>query len=104
MKFTVIREKWYRGQGAEESALLRGDGKMCCVGFLAKACGVEDFSTLNGPAKARSSLRPSESRKMPNLNYAGLYLTNDTRKITDEERELQLTSLLASEGVKVEFV
>lgn len=41
-KLTIDRRKWLRGPEGD-SYLLRGvDGKMCCLGFLGKACGISD--------------------------------------------------------------
>ena len=39
-KFVVDRSKWLRGEGFQDSFLLRpADDKQCCIGFLAGACG-----------------------------------------------------------------
>jgi hypothetical protein len=46
--FTVKRSQWLRGEGGYYSRLLReSDKKMCCLGFLAKACGATDEQILN---------------------------------------------------------
>ena len=43
MKFEIDRKRWLRGEGPSLSALLRkSDGKMCCLGFKAKALGIAD--------------------------------------------------------------
>lgn len=37
----IDRSIWLRGEGEDESRLLRvADGKMCCVGIYLAACGV----------------------------------------------------------------
>ena len=39
--FVVDRKTWLRGEGHEQSVLLRGsDQKQCCVGFLMEQCGI----------------------------------------------------------------
>ena len=41
MKLVIDRATWLRGEGHEQSYLLREcDGKMCCLGFFALACGL----------------------------------------------------------------
>lgn len=41
--FVIKRSEWLRGEGAINSYLLREeDGKRCCVGIYARACGVPD--------------------------------------------------------------
>ena len=43
MKLVIDESKWLRGEGHEHSRLLREkDGKMCCLGFLALACGFSE--------------------------------------------------------------
>lgn len=37
----VKRSQWYRGNGSDESRLLRNDRWMCCLGFDAIAAGVD---------------------------------------------------------------
>lgn len=45
---TIDRTRWYRGQGDRESRLLRSkDGKMCCLGFDALACGLEEKNIID---------------------------------------------------------
>jgi len=40
MKLIIDRKTWLRGEGHKKSFLVReSDGKQCCLGFLAQACG-----------------------------------------------------------------
>lgn len=39
--FTITRSKWLRGEGSDDSALLRAsDSKMCCLGQVGEQCGI----------------------------------------------------------------
>lgn len=40
MKLIIDRSKWLRGTG--DGTLLDHEGKMCCLGFFARACGYND--------------------------------------------------------------
>lgn len=40
--FTIDRSKWVRGDIGGDSALLNGQGNMCCLGHYSKACGISD--------------------------------------------------------------
>lgn len=44
-EFTINREEWVRG--GEDAALLLSDGRMCCLGIAAKACGLSDDVLLD---------------------------------------------------------
>lgn len=37
---TINRNRWFRGRGSDGSQLLTDEGQMCCLGFLARACGI----------------------------------------------------------------
>jgi hypothetical protein len=39
--FTIDRAKWLNGSIPDDSALRDTKGRMCCLGFYAKACGVK---------------------------------------------------------------
>jgi hypothetical protein len=38
-KFVVKRNKWLRGN-TDDSTLLDSRGRMCCLGFYSRACGL----------------------------------------------------------------
>lgn len=54
-KLSIIRSKWLRGE--THSRLLREDGKMCCLGFLARACGATE-------GQIREKSTPSETTRV----------------------------------------
>jgi len=58
-KFTIKRSKWGRGNENTASLLNTRNGKMCCLGFYALACGFkpEDIENLTGPDSLVSALR-----------------------------------------------
>jgi hypothetical protein len=105
-KFTVYRERWFRGKGWSQSQLLRGDGTMCCLGFYAKSCGATDDHILGKAAPSMSQgFWPDWMyrfpARVPVVNE--MMAINDGRSLPDEERERQLTELFAAQGITVEF-
>lgn len=49
---TIVRSKWIRG-GDPSTALLTSDGKMCCLGFDALACGFTEDQICYKPTPAQ---------------------------------------------------
>lgn len=108
--FVVKRSEWYRGQGSQNSELLRFDGKRCCIGFVGQQCRIDD-ADLRGQATVEE-VYPSESYRLfpvwmkvphsPSLNLA--YRINDDVDIDDDEREKQLKALFALQGDTISFV
>lgn len=95
-QFTVKRSKWGRNW------LLNGNGgKMCCLGFLAKACGYTDadICSMSVPAQL--------------YNWSEWYLNKDAvqeistindshRSLT--EKEVLLKKEFKESGIKISFV
>ncbi len=122
IKVTVHESNWYRGRGGDESRLLLAgsynndshEGKMCCIGFLARACGVEDQEMLDVPATDGLDNVPegmgwmveygSEGECMSSDEANRIYAMNDRDDISDVERKSELKRLLAAHGVDMEFV
>jgi hypothetical protein len=110
--FTVKRSEWLRGKGGQVSKLL-SDGKMCCLGFYAKAQGFmdEDMEEVASPAdlvsrtacKFESQLLGSVAA-INSIHGCDLMGINDDDLISDEEREEQLKKKFASMGIEVEFI
>jgi len=103
MKFTVIREQWFRGQGSSESRLIRKtDGKMCCVGFFCQAEGfpLEQLDGITTYAK----LTNNKSDKFENPIDASIYTINDSVYTTDEYKEATLKKAFLDLGDEVDFV
>lgn len=120
MKLVINRKIWLHGEGASQSALLRSeDGKMCCLGFFAKACGatddeIEDRNMMytdvmypkNNPnfyPFMKSSPNAIDVETPPQAILDRLATTNDGRFLSDEDRERYITEDFASFGVEVVF-
>lgn len=112
MKFIVDRKKWYRGQGSDESNLLREDGSRCCIGFVGQQCGVPDSLMLHRPCIQEGQLDTLQG--FPKWMYANwgpydtlvgeAYTCNDNESCGDEVREVQLKIIFAKHGDEIEFV
>lgn len=110
MKLTIDRTRWIRGEGSYNSYLLRPqDGKMCCIGFLAKAHGIPDRDILDKHALIDVQ---NHDRKLARYDDTeeheeyldSAYQANDDSALTDVERELKITGLLAEMGVEATFI
>ena len=122
MEFTIEREKWLRGEGGETSCLLRKeDGKECCLGQFALACGIaaeliteqaspERIELTEFPDKFRWLL--TENTRTPELSRRAflnsmiaeaMMRINDCSGITDEEREVRLKVIFGVQGIVVRF-
>lgn len=103
-KFTVIRDKWFRGNGGQGSGLLTIGDSVCCLGFFSAACGATDLLGVSMPY----NLEPHEQAKLPLWSRGGavddIANVNDSAEITDGRREARLKELFAKNGVEVEFV
>lgn len=112
MKFTIQRSRWYRGDGGMDSKLVRGDGTMCCLGFLGEACGLptevmRDLSTPDAMSKEYRVLWPSgilDTHGIDTLTTHKLVTANDARGMPDGVREEELTALFKTIHIDVEFV
>ncbi len=110
-KFVVDRRTWYRGFGRDESMLLREDGKRCCIGFVAKQCGVADayienigaISVLNPEDRAKFPIWMKTTSKMQNGTLQEAYIINDDKYMDDVEREQRLKALFAKYGDEIVF-
>lgn len=115
--FIVDRSKWYRGQGSTNSKLLREDGTRCCIGFVGNQCGIEDANLLNrasinlGRSEndienewPRWMTQPSITDSFTGCSIGDAYEVNDSRHITEPNRELQLIEIFAKHGDTLEFI
>lgn len=111
-KFVVDRRTWYRGQGMENSKLLRADGQRCCIGFVAQQCGVADDSMVDIGGVA--GLNEEEQQKFPSWmqpdrgtdeedSVYGAYSDNDDQGINDATREARLIKRFKEQGNEIEF-
>lgn len=115
MNLIIDRSKWLRGEGVIPSKLVRTmDGKMCCLGFMGLACGVtrEEMFNLSSPHQLSVSkallfegvVVNYEGNYLITLIGRGLFAANDSRIISEQERELQITRFFSSIGVEVSFI
>lgn len=122
LKTLVIdRNVWLRGRDAyATSALLREDGKRCCVGIYLQSCGIEDDRLLKKdfahslpenelPEEARWLVSVEEFED-EHLNYdssedgSTLYSTNDSMELSEKMREYLVKRKFRKHGIKVEFI
>lgn len=128
MKLTIDRARWQRGD-PDKGELLTDNGKMCCLGFLACACGFkeEDIQNQGTPSQVVNDTgEPKLARKHKRVwstmtdevpegtvdvngdkteNVEEIFVAiNDSEKISARRREALLTKEFAKIGVEVEFV
>lgn len=103
--FTVDARNWIRGGkfvNGDGGVLLSNKGKMCCLGFLGEACGVERKDML----KVCMPYSVVDKIKYPNFSSfdpQGFVSTNDSIQISDEERVVKLRELFKKKGITVRF-
>lgn len=123
MRLVIDRSKWavgtYKGAGSfSQGVLLEPEtGKMCCLGFLAKACGASDADIGNyGMPSDVAIVKPNAGIQWPDgiIDADDREVMRDTcitnrlaqrnDHIKDEGREDDIAALFAEVGVEVEFV
>lgn len=120
MKYTIDRTKWLRGEGSMVSDLLREDGKMCCLGQIAKQCGLKPKELRNTASPMSLDQKPAEKfrKALPwllkvdkvdaefeNTHICGVAMeVNDREKLSDAKREARLTAIFAKRGIELEFI
>jgi len=112
VKLIIKRKRWLRGQ-PDNSALRNADGKQCCLGFLARACGASTKDVLNFPDPGVTKgidwpkgIAPKGHGYDGHGNTAlvgRIISTNDSRGLLPKARERQLKELFAEAGIKVVF-
>lgn len=111
IKVIIDRATWLRGEGPYKSSLLRAaDGKMCCLGFAALACGIDKSYIIDYDAPCRFMGKwPTEVFKLMEFSFLAatvhrLMSTNDSVDIDDDAREAELIALAPAAGFEFEFV
>ena len=119
LEVVIDRAKWHRGKGGPGSKLITFDGKMCCLGFDALACGLkhDDINLRCDPAGTGfgipglvditdAPLWSAEDRKqfMDSEVCREMMEINDSESTTDEEREAALIESAAKVHRKFVFV
>lgn len=116
MELIIKRSKWLRGEGGENSFLLReSDGKMCCLGFYGKVIGISAYRLkgYRSPTDNKASYLEFKKRA-PWLLHDRLHLTqstacislilNNDSKVLDANREELIALIFAENNVIVKFV
>lgn len=106
MKLTIDRTRWYRGKSAVDSALLRDDGTMCCLGFLGLACEIPAAALLarKTPLRVNEAYRHMWPADIFGRHLSTLLSLNDRVNLSDRDREDRLIKEFHEIGVEVEFV
>ncbi len=111
-ELVIDRSKWMRGALVNETCLLDEDGKMCCLGFYALACGA-------GKDEIRNVFEPDGlAFHVPGLTERGegeagilrntaftrsAVPINDTRSMGEDQREEALIDLFKENDVSLSF-
>jgi hypothetical protein len=113
MKLIIDRKIWLRGEGIEDSYLLRSkDGKKCCIGILCSTLGVPDNELFNKRGAQRlinfelpAWLGPVTANNfMTELDIFRAYDANDQIGLPEDEREKLVAEIFARHDIEVEFV
>ena len=104
IKVVVDRKKWYRGK-CEDSLLLLTNGKMCCIGFLARVLkykpkDIRDIATLEGTNQTTIQEQFIDDNEE---NLIKAYGINDDTTISDSVREKELKQIGKKMGVRFIF-
>lgn len=106
---TVVKRRWYRGQGGIDSRLRKEQGqKQCCIGFVARTlgakarqliglCTLEELTISEAPRCYDFSIRNSQ-------HLSNAYAINDADDISEDKRITKLTALGKKMGVTFKFV
>lgn len=122
MTVNIKRSEWLRGEEGKKglnSKLFRSsDGKRCCFGFFANACGIPDQDISDVPTLAglRKTLLLSNfsfleklifvnNKVVVNTNEAlSIMRLNDSVDIEESEREQKIKAEFERLGITVNFV
>lgn len=109
-RFELDRARWFRGKGPLESALLREDGGMCCLGLYLEACGVPQSDLLKRKYPSGVDNVPSETHwcwrgALADSDTVGeIASTNDKIDLPETERERRIVRLFRTQGIDLVFV
>lgn len=115
--FEVDRERWYRGNGSEWSALRvitdpENFGRMCCLGFYCVAVAKVSPELLDDvdipyelPGRVRLSGPPPDGEKdLDHWLQCRIAEINDDIAISEKTREKRLKEKFSEAGITVKFV
>lgn len=114
-KFSIRRKDWLRG-GKRNSYLRNGSGKMCCLGFYLRACGVPSSKMVLRPSPASLMERHRDvdvPRWLATLEVGNLasdtsvcnelMSVNDDTRLKGPVREAKVAKLFKKRGIAVTF-
>ena len=111
-ELAIDRSKWKRGSpNSHDTYLLDDDGKMCCLGFYALACGVDEESIRNKTEPDALefeipglSYEDEEAITIRNTGFTQNAIPiNDSKTMGGAEREEALIRLFKEDGRKLTF-
>lgn len=102
IRVIVERKRWMRGTG--NGKLLGQNGKMCCIGFLARRLGcapkdIRDIGTLVEVESPKTAQFSGSHQEM----LEAAYNANDDEGVTDITREKELKQVGKKMGVQFVF-
>ena len=117
MKLEINRDTWLRGEGSQDSQLLRKvDNKLCCLGFYSLACGLTTkdivgrtspfriFTQDDSPKPSSCMMKLYDPEGAANRDVCiHLMNVNDDRDKSEAVREKLITELFAKIDVEVTF-
>lgn len=113
-RLVIDRSRWLRGEGGDDSYLLRAkDEKMCCLGFYGLACGfaLDDLRSVGAPYASPAhrswpqwlmEYTPAGA-PMPSSACRALIGFNDAQALDCATREQQIAAIFAGHGIEVVF-
>jgi len=112
MKLIIDRNEWLRGEGPDESRLIRSlDGKKCCIGILGCALGLDKHCLTDETVADRTVNLRWPPWCLDNIIFGSLkpdiweaYEINDNTEIPDGDREAKLTEIFSRHDIQVEFI
>lgn len=126
MKLVIYRDSWLRGEGEENSKLLRSsDNKLSCSGFFCLACGVSrqditDKSSIRevhrydllpawfvvtGYHYLRTAIKTIKTHQVAETKIShDLRVINNNINTSDQSKEASIISLFKTHEIDVEFI
>jgi len=102
MQVTIDRQRWARGR--EGGLLLRScDGKMCALGFIYRAAGIEKKEIEDMPGLDRE-VEPEELQPLRMNSRIDIADANDSIEDSDEFRESIIKDAASRGGICITFI
>lgn len=110
-EFTVVRSQWLHNPSSPiESGLIVEDGRKCCLGFACETMGIKIEVGIKMPCYTSKEPSVFVRRSCDSDDYTSTTLAlraskiNDSKELTMQQKEEQLTELFASNGITIKFV